>query len=87
MNSLLIERYIEIHDLKENTTTLKRTRASTRKSIDDNKVEFRKVEKKNDVTVAVYDLNGDKHEIKIEQKENTENILDISCKRGKKTYH
>jgi hypothetical protein len=79
MNCSIIENYLELNSHEGNTTILKRTRASTRKFADENKVEFKRIETRKNAKVAVYELNGRKHEIKIKQEATFEKITEVSC--------
>lgn len=78
LSSSTIADYIEQHKLLPNSESIRRTRASTRKFSEENKVEFKRIENKKNVKNLTYELNGRTHEIKIEQT-GTEEIAGISC--------
>jgi hypothetical protein len=79
----LINEYLEAIPVEESTKSLKRTRASTRKFVEQNKIIFKKILTKNDVQIAFYELNGRKHQIKVRKEEEIEKIIEISCNECK----
>jgi coenzyme F420-reducing hydrogenase beta subunit len=79
----VIQDYLETFPVQETSKTLKRTRASTRKFVEENKVEFKRIESITSGKIAFYELNGREHEIKVREDEEIERIIEISCSECK----
>lgn len=75
ISSSIIASYIQLQDDTESSTVLRRTRASTRKSINEYKAELKSVNTKKETTIVAYILDSRDLEIKVEDDE----IIDMSC--------
>lgn len=75
LNSTIIAGYLELQDFPEETKVMKRTRATTRKFIEDHKADLKNISIKIDHQIAFYELNGKKHQVKLQD----ETIVSVSC--------
>lgn len=76
ITSIMITRYLGLHDDEKVKTCLRKTRASTKSFIASHNIELRKIKDESNFKVAVYSLNQKVHEIKVER---DETISDVSC--------
>lgn len=75
LDSLMISRYLESNDNLDKTSTLRRTRQSTKTLVGDIRFEFIEVESDKDQNVAKYKLDGKQHKIWFDDDE----ITKVSC--------
>ena len=72
-NEGMIASYLELQEFQH---VLRKTRGSTNKLLEENKLEFKNVEIKEDFHFAVFKVNGRSHEIKLLP---DDEIVDVSC--------
>lgn len=75
IDSMMASDYLNIHDDSKATSALRRTRASTKKFMEAQKIELKSIESGHDFHNATYTLDGREHQIKV----NDGSIQEVSC--------